>query len=90
MTRNAPAPNMESISQQHQWDPFDQEVDSTHSTHREAAPEAAVNQYDVGNTNQSTTHSSQSHSFASADVDKGVKTKEEVWIRTSSTFPFVQ
>jgi hypothetical protein len=73
LTRKAAAPNMESISQQHQWDPFDQEVDSTHSTHREAAPEAAVNQYDAGNTNQSNKHSSQSHSFASAGVD----TKED-------------
>jgi hypothetical protein len=36
-----------------------------------------VNQYDVGNTNQSTTHSSQCHFFASADVDKGVNTNED-------------
>eukprot|EP00984_Skeletonema_dohrnii_P021445 scaffold10714_cov168-Skeletonema_dohrnii-CCMP3373.AAC.1 len=57
MTRKAAEPSMDGMSNQHQWDPFDQEIDSAHHHHQEAAPRAAMNQF--------FSMRSQSHSFAS-------------------------
>mmetsp|Transcript_34232 Transcript_34232/g.51326 ORF Transcript_34232/g.51326 Transcript_34232/m.51326 type:complete len:408 (+) Transcript_34232:2-1225(+) len=65
MTRKAAEPSMDGMSNQHQWDPFDQEIHSAHPHHQEAAPRVAMNQY-VGNpANQFFSMRSQSHSFAS-------------------------
>ncbi|KAK1733697.1 hypothetical protein QTG54_015552 [Skeletonema marinoi] len=57
MTRKAAEPGMDGMSNQHQWDPFDQEIDSAHLHHQEAAPRAGINQF--------FSMRSQSHSFAS-------------------------
>mmetsp|Transcript_2736 Transcript_2736/g.4036 ORF Transcript_2736/g.4036 Transcript_2736/m.4036 type:complete len:502 (+) Transcript_2736:45-1550(+) len=57
MTRKTAEPGMDGMSNQHQWDPFDQEIDSTHLHHQEAAPRAAMNHF--------FSLRSQSHSFAS-------------------------
>mmetsp|Transcript_13388 Transcript_13388/g.20050 ORF Transcript_13388/g.20050 Transcript_13388/m.20050 type:complete len:484 (-) Transcript_13388:772-2223(-) len=57
MTRKTAEPGMDGMSNQHLWDPFDQEIDSTHPHHQEAAPRAAMNQF--------FSMRSQSHSFAS-------------------------
>jgi len=65
MTRKTAEPSMDGMSNQHQWDPFDQEIDSAHPHHQEAAPRVGMNQY-VGNpANQFISMRSQSHSFAS-------------------------
>ena len=42
LTRKATAPSMESMSNQHQWDPFDHEVDSAHFPPHPHHPEAAM------------------------------------------------
>ncbi|KAL7492844.1 hypothetical protein ACHAWT_005387 [Skeletonema menzelii] len=83
LTRKTASPMMGSMSNQHQWDPFDAEVDSAHSLHPEAPPESAMNQYgDGGNpaNHLFTKRTSQPQPFASMDGTKEAEsnTQEEM------------
>ena len=71
LTRKTATPTMGSMSNQHQWDPFDTGVDSAHLHHPEAPPESVMNQYGGNPANHlSSKRSSQPQPFVSMDGTK--------------------